>query len=68
LDRIKAILLRSEGWSISAIAQALRVHESTMTRHIKEYIHEQKLGISKDERILFIDSVHPTQAMKISDG
>jgi len=46
-DRIKAILLRSEDWSIFAIAQALRVHESTITRHIKEYIHEQKLGISK---------------------
>lgn len=47
LDRIKAVLLRSEGWSVSAIAQALRVHESTITRHIKDYLHEEKLSLSK---------------------
>ena len=47
LDRIKAILLRSEGWLIAAIAQALRVHECTITRHIKEYLDEQKLSVSK---------------------
>lgn len=44
LDRIKAVLLRSEGWSVSAIAQALRVHESTITRHIKDYLQEAKLS------------------------
>ena len=27
IDRIKAILLRSEGWTIPMIAQALRIHE-----------------------------------------
>lgn len=46
-DRIKAVLLRSEDWSIGAIAQALRVHESTVTRHIKEYLEEGKLNFSK---------------------
>lgn len=45
-DRIKAILLRSEGWSVSAIAQALRVHESTVTRHVKDYLKNQKLKLS----------------------
>lgn len=43
-DRIKAVLLRSENWSVSAIAQALRVHESTITRHIKDYLQETKLS------------------------
>lgn len=46
-DRIKAILLRSEGWTVSSIAQALRVHESTITRHVKDYLKNQKLNFSK---------------------
>jgi transposase len=36
-DRIKAILLRSEGWTIPMIAQALRRHESTIIRHVEDY-------------------------------
>lgn len=36
-DRIKAILLRSEGWTVPMIAQALRIHESTVNRHINDY-------------------------------
>lgn len=36
-DRLKAILLRSEGWTISLISQALRIHESTIIRHIQDY-------------------------------
>lgn len=46
-DRIKAILLRSESWSTSDIAQALRIHESTVTRHVKEYISNQKVRFFK---------------------
>lgn len=42
-DRIKAILLSSEGWSQSQIAQALRIHETTVATHIKEYLDEKKL-------------------------
>ena len=34
---IKAVLLRSEGWKISMITQALRIHESTITRHINDF-------------------------------
>lgn len=36
-DRIKAILLRSEGWGVPQISQALRLHHSTIIRHIEEY-------------------------------
>jgi transposase len=36
-DRIKAILLRSEGWTVPVISQALRIHPSTIIRHIQEY-------------------------------
>ena len=42
-DRIKAILLRSEGWKILMIAKALRIHESTITRHINDFLTKQKL-------------------------
>ena len=36
-DRIKAILLRSEGWTVPQISQALRRHQSTIIRHIQDY-------------------------------
>ncbi|WP_166291812.1 IS630 family transposase [Photorhabdus stackebrandtii] len=36
-DRIKAVLLASEGWSSVMIAQALRLHETTVNRHISDY-------------------------------
>lgn len=42
-DRIKAVLLYVKGWTIVMIAQALLVHESTISRHIKEFIAEHKL-------------------------
>lgn len=42
-DRIKAVLLRSEGWTIEQIAQALRIHESSITRHIENYLDKNKL-------------------------
>ena len=32
-DRIKAVLLASEGWSSLMISQALRIHETTVTPH-----------------------------------
>jgi len=36
-DRIKAVLLRSEGWTVPMISQALRLHETTITRHLNDY-------------------------------
>lgn len=44
-DRLKAILLRSEGWTVPMISQALRLHESTIIRHLDEY-REGKLKSS----------------------
>jgi predicted ArsR family transcriptional regulator len=37
-DRIKAVLLRSEDWGIKQIAQALRLHEASISRHIDEFL------------------------------
>lgn len=42
-DRIKAILLASEGWSSAMIAQALRLHQTTVDRHISEFLNKDKL-------------------------
>ena len=42
-DRIKAILLRSEGWTVPQISQALRVHQSTIIKHIQDYKERGKL-------------------------
>ena len=42
-DRIKAVLLASEGWSTAMISQALRIHETTVLRHIKDYEQSEKL-------------------------
>ena len=36
-DRIKAVLLRSKGWTVSMISQALRLHETTVARHLNDY-------------------------------
>ena len=44
-DRIKAILLRNEGWSTPMIAQALRVHETSIVRFIDDYLVSEKLTI-----------------------
>jgi len=41
-DRIKAILLYSEGWTVAMISQALRLHETSVNRHLNDY-NEKKL-------------------------
>ena len=42
-DRIKAILLASEGWSSAMIAQALRLHQTTIDHHISAFLNKGKL-------------------------
>ena len=42
-DRIKAVLLRSEGWKCRQISQALRLHEETVRTHLSEWQRERKL-------------------------
>jgi predicted ArsR family transcriptional regulator len=43
-DLIKAVLLRSEGSSIKQVAQALRLHEASIFRHIDDFLTLQKLN------------------------
>jgi transposase len=61
-DRLKAILLFSEGWSAEMIGQALRLHQTTISRHLNEYHHgklssenggsESKLSESQTEELI----------------
>ena len=41
-DRIKAVLLRDENWSTPMIAQALRIHETSVVRYC--YKRSGKIG------------------------
>jgi transposase len=42
-DRIKAVLLKNEGWTNRAIAQALRIHEDSVRNHLEDWLSEEKL-------------------------
>jgi transposase len=42
-DRIKAVLLSDEDWSVSQISQALRKHEDSIKRYLDDYRQHQKL-------------------------
>lgn len=42
-DRIKAILLSAEGWSTTMISQALRKHQTSIIRHLNDYVSNEKL-------------------------
>jgi transposase len=42
-DRIKGVLLASEGWTTAMISQALRIHESTVRNHLADYTLSEKL-------------------------
>lgn len=43
--KLKAVLLRSEGWSIPLISEALRTHQTSIVRHLNEYIESGKLTL-----------------------
>lgn len=42
-DRIKAVLLKNEGWKNKAISQALRIHEETVRYYITDWSSDEKL-------------------------
>lgn len=40
-DRIKAVLLRDEDWSVTKISQALRLSNDTVSRYLNDYLNQQ---------------------------
>ena len=63
-DRIKAVLLHAKGWTIVMIAQALLVHESTISRHIKDFIAEHKLTSSNGGSFSHLDDEQTKQLIE----
>jgi len=42
-DRIKAVLLCAKGWSAAMISEALLLHETSIFRHVDDYLDKNKL-------------------------
>ncbi len=75
-DRIKAVLLKNEGWSNKQIAQALRIHEETVREHLTDWLSEQKLKpenggssskLSEHDSSLLQKYVESTTYVRVSD-
>lgn len=43
-DRIRCVLLSAQGWSAAVIAQSQLIHETTVLRHIADYLGDGKLA------------------------
>jgi hypothetical protein len=75
-DRIKAVLLYAKDWSIASIADALLLHETSITRHINDFgkltstrggsatisSHKMKTVVSQ-----YIQNLHSKELGTISD-
>ncbi|MBA6294079.1 transposase [Colwellia sp. MB3u-70] len=62
-DRIKATLLRSEGWSTSMIAQALRLHETTIAWHLDDYVSKNKLAPENGGSQLYLNKIQTDEVV-----
>ena len=56
-DRIKAVLLKSEGWKNKAIAQALRIHGEAVRQCLKDWETDEKLKPEKGGSYSTLDDV-----------
>jgi transposase len=63
-DRMKAVLLNAEGWTSKQIGQALRIHETTVTEHLQEFIKFAKL---KPENGGSESKLTPAQALELKE-
>jgi transposase len=75
-DRIKAVLLSSESWTIPMISQALRIHVETVRRHLKDYQDGLKLKpenggsselLSEKKLVFLIDHIEQAAYVRVSD-
>ena len=42
-NRLLKAIFKTEGWSLPNIAQALKIHEASVTRFIRDYCNSNKL-------------------------
>ena len=75
-DRIKAVLLHTEGWTQKQIAQALRLHPETVHDHLEDYKQSKKLQpnnggslshMTSENRAELINHLEATTYLKVSD-
>jgi len=57
-DRVRCVLLSSEGWSTAMIAQSQRIHETTVLRHLADYLHSDKLAPENGGSLGHLGVVH----------
>ena len=67
-DRIKSILLRDEGWSLSKISQALRLHNDTVSRYISEYLNNGNLTFNYQGSKSNLNEEQSSQLVKHLEG
>ncbi len=74
-DRIKAVLLSSEGWTQIQISQALRICPETVHDHLEDYKHSLKLkplnggsksSLSKEQSGLLVQHLEATMYTQVS--
>ena len=63
-DRIKSVLLRDEGWSLSKIAQALRLHNDTVARYILDYLEGDSFDFNYKGSSEQLSKEHSEQLIK----
>ena len=75
-DRIKAVLLRNEGWQYNKIAKALMLDKKTIGVHIREYIEKSKLKplnggseskLDEDQTSELVSHLETSTYLKVSD-
>lgn len=60
-DRIRCVLLSAQGWSTAIIAQSQLIHETTVLRHIADYLDEDKLTSDNGGSQEHLSSVHSAE-------
>lgn len=63
-DRIKAVLLCDEGWSVGMIAQALRIHETSIIRHLNDFLDSEKLTSHSGGSTGYLDEAQTSQLIE----
>ena len=63
-DRIKAVLLRAEGWKQKDIAQALRIRPETVEDHLRDYNRLSKLKPESGGSVSKLSSTQTAEMVK----
>lgn len=75
-DRIKAIVLKNDGWTYRQIAEALMLDEETVSTHVQEYLERQKLkpenggsesSLSSEQVVALAELLEETIYTKVAD-